>query len=169
MYISICPSDVKWRHRSGSILILVMAFSPPSHYLTKSWVIVNWIRRIKFQWNTQYTHLKMFCTKCRPCCSCLSVFTVIMHTLQWLQSSASLAFVRVRGIHREPVNSPHKGPVTRKMFPFDDVRWMSWYNSCFPDGIVVFERHVSAWHPYICDALFTGHCSENTWAGPDGS
>ena len=35
------------------------------------------------------------------------------------QSSASLAFVG--GIHRGPVNSPHKGPVTRKMFPFDDV------------------------------------------------
>ena len=35
------------------------------------------------------------------------------------QSSASLAFVR--GIHRWLVNSPHKGPVTRKMFPFDDV------------------------------------------------
>ena len=35
------------------------------------------------------------------------------------QSSASLAFVR--GIHRWPVNSPHKGPVTWKMFPFDDV------------------------------------------------
>ena len=35
------------------------------------------------------------------------------------QSSASLAFVR--GIHRRRVNSPHKWPVTRKMFPFDDV------------------------------------------------
>ena len=35
------------------------------------------------------------------------------------QSFASLAFVR--GIHRGPVNSAHKGPVTRKMFPFDDV------------------------------------------------
>ena len=35
------------------------------------------------------------------------------------QNSASLAFVR--GIHRSPVNSPHKWPVTRKMFPFDDV------------------------------------------------
>ena len=35
------------------------------------------------------------------------------------QSCASLAFVR--GIHRGPVNSPHKGPVTRKIFPFDDV------------------------------------------------
>ena len=35
------------------------------------------------------------------------------------QSSASLAFVW--GIHRGPVNSPQKWPVTRKMFPFDDV------------------------------------------------
>ena len=35
------------------------------------------------------------------------------------QSSASLNIVR--GIHRRPMNSPHKWPVTRKMFPFDDV------------------------------------------------
>ena len=35
------------------------------------------------------------------------------------QSSVSLAFVR--GIHWGPENSPHKWPVTRKMFPFDDV------------------------------------------------
>ena len=36
-----------------------------------------------------------------------------------IQSSASLA--SVRGIHRRPVNFPHKGPVTRKMYPSDDV------------------------------------------------
>ena len=46
------------------------------------------------------------------------------------QSSASLAFVR--GNHRGPVNSPHKWPVTRKMFPFDDVIMVSsipkWYS-----------------------------------------
>ena len=35
------------------------------------------------------------------------------------QSSASLAFVR--GIHHWPVKSPHKGPVTWKKFPLDDV------------------------------------------------
>ena len=45
------------------------------------------------------------------------------------QSSASLAFVR--GIHREPVNSPHKWPVTRKMFPFDDVIMLRWRRSVF--------------------------------------
>ena len=35
------------------------------------------------------------------------------------QSTASLVFVP--GIHRGPVNSPHKWPVTWKMFPFHDV------------------------------------------------
>ena len=35
------------------------------------------------------------------------------------QSSASPAFVRE--IHRWPVDSPHKGPVARNMFPFDGV------------------------------------------------
>ena len=34
------------------------------------------------------------------------------------QGSASLACVR--GIHRWPVNSPYKCPLTRKMLPFDD-------------------------------------------------
>ena len=42
------------------------------------------------------------------------------------QSVASLAFVR------GPVNSPHKWPVTRKMFPFDGVimKWSLWLSNC---------------------------------------
>ena len=44
------------------------------------------------------------------------------------QSSASLALVW--GIHRWPVNSPHKGPVTRKIFPFDDVIMYFNYRVC---------------------------------------
>ena len=51
--------------------------------------------------------------------------TIVYSTVCWgadqrrHQNSASLAFVR--GIHWWPVNSPHKGPVMRNMFPFDDV------------------------------------------------
>ena len=44
------------------------------------------------------------------------------------QSSTPLAFVK--GIHRWPVNSPHKGPVRRKMFPFDDVIMGAAYDPC---------------------------------------
>ena len=55
----------------------------------------------------------------------ITSLTIVYSTVCWgkdqgkYQGSASLAFVR--GIHRRPVNSPHKGPVTRKMFPFDDI------------------------------------------------
>ena len=48
------------------------------------------------------------------------------------QSSASLTFVR--GIHRWPVNSPHKGLVTRKVFPFDDVIMISRLEPDFQRG-----------------------------------
>ena len=40
------------------------------------------------------------------------------------QRSTSLAFVR--RIHRWAVVSPRKGPVTWKMFPFDDVKMSGW-------------------------------------------
>ena len=71
------------------------------------------------------------------------------------QSSASLAFVW--GIHRGPVNSPHKWPVTQKMFPFDDVI-MSWFGykmflviSCNPISIrydVTFSKPTRRNKPY---------------------
>ena len=55
----------------------------------------------------------------------ITSLTIVYSTVYWganqrkRQSSTSLVFVR--GIHRWPVNSPHKVPVTQKMFPFDDV------------------------------------------------
>ena len=55
----------------------------------------------------------------------ITSLTNIYSTVYWdadqrkHQSSASLVFVW--GIHRGQVNSPHKWPVTREMFPFDDV------------------------------------------------
>ena len=51
--------------------------------------------------------------------------TVYSDAEQRHQSSAPLAFVW--GIHRGPVNNPHKWPVTRKMFPFDDVIMTSFH------------------------------------------
>ena len=53
------------------------------------------------------------------------------------QSSASLAFVW--GIHRGPVNSPHKWPVTRKMFPFD--------------GVIIHNSYINYWHALLVQVL----------------
>ena len=59
------------------------------------------------------------------------------------QSSASLAFVW--GIHRGPVNSPHKWPVTRKIFPFDDVIMQNREIWCYNDHIALeFGRHLGS-------------------------
>ena len=60
------------------------------------------------------------------------------------QSSVSLAFVW--GNSPGPVNSPHKGPVTRKMFPFDDV-------------IMTIQRHK---RPFIVTGLSYGF-AENSF------
>ena len=60
------------------------------------------------------------------------------------QSSASLAFVR--GNHRGPVNSPHKWPVTRKMFPFDDVIMDN--VSIVPFQCTCMSMSVWGWHCY---------------------
>ena len=61
----------------------------------------------------------------------ITSFTIVYSTVYSVadqrkhQRSASLAFVR--RIHRWPVNSPHKWPITRKRFPFDDVVTSSEY------------------------------------------
>ena len=71
------------------------------------------------------------------------------------RSPTSLAFVR--GIHRSPVNSPHKRPVTQKMFPFDDVIMflhepitnISMFLVMFPSIIIICVLYVSVAN-YLC-------------------
>ena len=78
------------------------------------------------------------------------------------QSSVPLAFMR--GVPWWPEDSPHKGPITRKMFPFDDVIMyrsvlpiyfmltpiVGWYQSNNPDehgewfGLI--HRKQSSWY-----------------------
>ena len=62
-------------------------------------------------------------------------------------SSASLAFVR------RPVNSPHKLPATRKMFPFDDV--------IMPTGRYVL--HIIHYHCHPVTLGFSKHQRFNGW------
>ena len=64
------------------------------------------------------------------------------------QSSASMAFVW--GIHWWPMNSPHKGPVMWKMFPFDDVIM---YYKCY-DEVVLDKCSKSRWLNNISPLLF---------------
>ena len=78
----------------------------------------------------------------------------------------------MRGIHRWPVYSPHKWPVTRNLFPFDDIimqlhfcdtnliHWLSrWHNNevewyinflgCACFTIVEQKKHTFGLHPKV--------------------
>ena len=94
----------KWR------LIFIMGIPPP-----RKTVFI-----LKGPWFTHYSDVIMGSVSSKITNLTIVYWTVYSGADQRKhQSSASLAFVR--GIHRWPVNSPHKGPVARKMFPFDDV------------------------------------------------
>ena len=57
------------------------------------------------------------------------------------QSAPSLALVR--GIHREPVNSPHKWLVTQKMFLFDDVIMI------YRIPLMLYSNHKPAFYVFL--------------------
>ena len=96
------------------------------------------------------------------------------------QIAASLAFVR--GIHRWPVNVPHKGPVTRKMFPFNDVimlrvfgRVQWWYGrSVEPHRHAVLQQddngafHRNSLHHYVSYYVFNVRLTEVDRKSGDG-
>ena len=63
------------------------------------------------------------------------------------QSSASLAFVR--GIHWGAVNSLHKWPVTRKVFPFDDVIMIFHITGYFQNRFLSL-RAIISWLNFFC-------------------
>ena len=86
------------------------------------------------------------------------------------QSPASLAFVR--GIHRWPVNSPHKWPVTRKTFPLDDVimksiQWLR-YKLCWQDVVSFEHGGVISWRPYIRASVINAKYSLTQLPGQNG-
>ena len=56
----------------------------------------------------------------------------------------------MRGTHRGPVNSPHKGPVTWKMFPFDDV--IMYAKAC--DMILKISLDLTAHEQYLMHTTY---------------
>ena len=83
--------------------------------------ISNFTDRSEWHWFIHYRDVIMSAMASRITGVAMVCSTVCSDQRNY-QSSAFLAFVR--RIHRWPVNSLHKGPVTRKMFPFDDaIMW----------------------------------------------
>ena len=108
------------------ILILIS-----KHFRVKQWGVINRLCHngdiIMGAMASQITSLTFVYSTVYPCAD-----------QRKYQSSASVAFVR--GTHWWAVNSPHKSPVTRKMFPFDDVIMPS-----LNVGLVRFSWKLSHW------------------------
>ena len=114
------PSCPLWRH-SNTMPCLLHVFITT----LRKWSMVYCDTRLQYE-NWDWTHhFSIKYVIMGAIASQITSLTIVYSTVysgadqRKHQSSASLAFVR--GIHRGPVNSPHKWPVTRKMFPFDDV------------------------------------------------
>ena len=122
--IEICIIDYNWypvtfllntRILIATIIYIYKPIRPyPSSVVNKS------LHQLKSRCNIHYSDVIMSSIASQITSMLIVYSTLCSGTDQRKhQSSASLAFVR--GIHRWPVNSPHKGPVTRKMFPFDGL------------------------------------------------
>ena len=90
--------------------MIIFSYSCPTYYKKKKnhYILQYYCEVIMSVMVSQITSVFIVCS---IVCSCADQ--------RKYQSSASLAFVW--GIHRWPVNSPHKWPVTRKTLPFDDA------------------------------------------------
>ena len=114
----------------------------------------------------------------------ITSLTIVYSAVYWgadqrkHQSSASLAFVR--WIHRGLVNSPHKGPVTPKMFPFDDVisymsemthpKWLNvWQNGVCPRRLKSRMSQMSKSMRKWCrsQTISGNHLADTNGLGPD--
>ena len=110
--------------------------SAPGHYLNQCWLVINWIFRNKLRWNSGQNknknfsfmkmRFKMSSANWRPFCLGGDELT---HddVIKW---NFPRYWPFVRGIHRSPVNSPHKGQWRGAlMFSLICARINGWVNN----------------------------------------
>ena len=87
-----------------------------------SWRLMSWSISIRsFAIVVQNYHDVIMGAMASQITSLTIVYSTVYSSADRRKYKSSTSLAIVRGLHRWPVNSPHKGPATRKMFPFDDV------------------------------------------------
>ena len=130
-------SVVRRKHDHIYVMYISRIWSPCIWYLSHTALVFEMIMHYFSAWRSTILnnlisyHLAIVPIRCITKTRVITYVSIYPNSAAWLcylitpqklcktQSSASLAFVR--GIHRSPVNSLHKWPVTRKMVPFYDV------------------------------------------------
>ena len=116
-YIGLIQRTTRWL----SLLLVTNTWGQNAQDLSQIWVreYLNKLSKIKSGLAKDRSIIIIIMSAMASQITSLSIVNSTVYSDQRKhQSSESLAFVR--GIHRRPVNSPHKGPVTR-IFQFDDV------------------------------------------------
>ena len=108
---------ISWFSESYRYTFLAKSFDQPCHIIA-TFIIMGTIG-IDQIWLRSYNDVIMGPTASQITSLTILFFFDLDTDQRKHQSSASLPFVR--GIPRRPGNFPHKWPVTRKMFPFDNA------------------------------------------------
>ena len=113
-------------------------------YGLNSWALPVQFIALKYMSLTPIDNKSILVQVMACCHQAISNITVTSYQAQWhLKSPLSRLFIQpfvqahiktpklyvtglCAGIHQGPVNSLHKGPVTWKMFPFDDAIMITW-------------------------------------------
>ena len=118
-------------------------------------IVVCW--HMYFTWPLQWRHNERDGVSDRRLLGCL---LSCLFRRRSKKTSMSLAFVR--GIHRWPVDSPHKGPVTRKIIPFDDIVMASMGQYHSPSSLQYkshFSRQLICWSLRCSWSIACRRCS----------
>ena len=144
------------------LLISIPSFLPSQVIVMHTWLSTNHICMIWFAYKilnfrtNHYSDVIVGTIACQ-----VTSLTIVYSTVysgadeRKYQSSAALAFGR--WIHRWLVNSPHKWPVTRKMFPFDDVimSWQGLYCNSHTEPYVAMA--------YLIYSISRNNSNKNQW------
>ena len=116
-----------------------------------SYIVLLIFVQVEFKWHTSSTHCcDIIMDAMASQITSLAIVYSIVHSgadQRKHQRSASLAFVR--GIHRWPVNSPHKWPVTRKCFHLMTLSYDTtpWAVQCFLVDICQWDNSIRVSYP----------------------
>ena len=112
----------RWRLQSpaGASIVYPTVCSGVNQRKPQSPVPLAFVRGIH-RWPVNSPHNVIMGAMASPIAGASFVYPTVCSGVNQRKPQSSVPLAVVMGIHRWPVNSPHKGPATPKMFLFDDV------------------------------------------------
>ena len=116
-------SPTKAYNLPGTVFI-ICAYSAPHGPIRIQYYYKRWSFKRSYTLSIPYYNDVILSAMASQITSFSVVYSAVCSGVDQRKHRSSASLVSVRGIHRWPVNPPHKGPVTRKFFSFDDVIMM---------------------------------------------